>query len=135
MSLHRARSSGCRSSLLEPHAREPPAPGADGARDVDADPLVGDEIEVFAIRRPIPVFRLRIVFEPPDRELAIPLADRRGRVAAVSDHVRRHTLADRALRRGLDEDADIAVRVNVDETGGDIRPRRVDCPGAFRTPE
>src|SRR3989442_2464814 len=112
---HRARFLRGRRSLLEAHRR--------------------DELEIFPVRRPIPVFRLRIVLESADRELPISLADRRGRIAAIPDHLRRDTLSDRAFRRGLDEDSDIAVRVNVDESGGDIRPRRVDRPVAFRTPE
>src|SRR5881409_4520584 len=132
---HRAHFLRGRRSLLEAHRREPHAPVADEARDVDADAFRRHKLEIFPVRRPIPIPCLRIVLESADRELPISLADRRGRIAAIPDHVRRDTLSDRAFRRGLDEDSDIAVRVNVDESGGDIRPRRVDRPVAFRTPE
>src|SRR2546425_11149692 len=132
---HRARFLRGRRSLLEAHRREPHAPVADEARDVDADASRGDELEIFPVRRPIPIPCLRIVLESADRELPISLADRRGRIAAVPDHVRRDALSDRTLRAGLDEDADVAVRVNVDETGGDVRPRGIDRPLPFRTPE
>src|SRR3989449_6899130 len=95
---HRARFLRGRRSLLEAHRREPHAPVADEARDVDADASRGDELEIFPVRRPIPVFRLRIVLESADRELPISLADRRGRIAAIPDHLRRDTLSDRAFR-------------------------------------
>src|SRR5213594_3409349 len=63
---HRARFLRGRRSLLEAHRREPHAPVADEARDVDADASRGDELEIFPVRRPIPVFRLRIVLESAD---------------------------------------------------------------------
>src|SRR5436309_5128105 len=45
----------------------------------------------------------------------------------------RDALADRALRGGLDEDSDIAVRVNVDETRSDVLPGCVDRSDRLRT--
>src|SRR2546430_2725048 len=133
--LHGAHLIRRRGPLLEAHRREPHAPVADEARDVDADASRPHELEIFPVRRPIPISRLRVVLESADRKLPISLADWRGRITAVPDHVRRDALSDRTLRPGLDEDADVAVRVNVDETGGDVRPRGVDRPLPFRTPE
>src|SRR3989449_10152517 len=132
---HRARFLRGRRSLLEAHRRESHAPVADEARDVDADASRRHELEIFPVRRPIPIFRLRVVLESADRELPISLAHWRGRIAAVPDHVRRDALSDRTLRAGLDEDADVAVRVNVDEAGSDVLRRGIDRPLAFRTPE
>src|SRR5439155_3954768 len=133
LSLHGAHFTRCRRPLLEAHRREPHAPVAREARDVDPNALAGHEIEIFGIGRPVPIFRLSIVLEPADREVPISLADRRGRIAAVPDYMGRDPLADRALRGGLDEDSDIAVRVNVDETRSDVLPGCGDGAVRLRT--
>src|SRR5207245_8502352 len=83
--------------FLEAHHREPHAPVTHESRDVDADPLSLHEVKVIAIRRPGPVPGLRVVLEPSPREFSVPLADRRGRVAAVPDDVSSHPSAYRTL--------------------------------------
>ena len=133
MAFHRSQFVPSRWPLLEAHYREAHAPVAHESRDVDPDPLSLHEVKVIAIRRPSPVPGLRVVLEPSPREFSVPLADWRGRVTAVPDDVGRHPLADRTLGGRLDEDPDVAVRVDVDEPGRDVLARRVDDDGGFGT--
>src|SRR3990172_3966016 len=117
-----------RRSLLKAHDRQADCAMPDQSCDVHADSAGLHEIEVLPVRGPVPVSRVRIVLEASDREIVVPLADWRGRVAAVPDHVGRYPLTDRAFRGRLDEDPDVAVRVDVDEAGGDEAAGRVDRP-------
>src|SRR6266480_3764306 len=126
--LHRPQLLAVWRPLVESHDRGPDGPVADEARDVDADPVGLHEIEILSVRRPIPLARLRIIFESSRGEFAVPLADRRGRIPAIPDYMGRHALADRALGRRLDEDAEVAVRVDVDEARRHEEALRIDGP-------
>src|SRR5881396_4392841 len=47
--------------------------------------------------------------------------------------MRRHALSNRAFGRGFHEDSEVAVRVNVDETGRDVLVFRIDRSFGLRT--
>src|SRR6266571_541613 len=61
-----------------------------------------------------------------------PRRSTRSAVQRTRDTPPRSGRASRALRRRLDEDSDVAVRVDVDESRCDVHAGRIDLPGCLR---
>ena len=99
-----------------------PVPGEQGVVDGETRLLHAGEVgrDVRPVGRdPVALPLLHALGHPEPGE-------RGGGAAAVAGQLRRHALAGAAVRGRVREDVRVGVRVDVDEAGGDVKPRGVD---------